>query len=120
MDMKYIAAILALGLGACGQAGDVRTADAANTVSQSVQSSVSSSNSSNVTSSVQSHNSSTVNSSSNVGSTSSNISSTVNGNESSCSTELNGKRCEISCRAPKVARCSNKSTRAGPSCRCAR
>ena len=112
MAMRYLAASFALLLSACGHPVDAGSATATGGVSKTA--------STTITNSVQSNNSSSITSSTNAGSTSSNISSSVNNNESSCSTELNGKRCEISCQAPELAQCSNNDRKNGPSCRCAR
>ena len=123
MNVRYLASVAALALSACGQPMDGGNRDGANgtagTQPAATRSAVDSSSSSNVTSSVQTQNSSSVTSSTQTGGATSNTSSVVTGSDSSCSAELNGKRCDITCRAPQVAQCSNSASRAGPSCRCA-
>jgi hypothetical protein len=37
---------------------------------------------------------------------------------SSCSSVVNGKRCEISCNTPLVAQCVKATEQAGPACFC--
>ena len=107
--MRHLITVLALALSACGGAESTVTAGATSQVDAS--------SSTNVTNSVTSSNSSSVTSSSNVGSTSSTTSSSASGT-TQCSSEHNGKRCEISCNAPQTAQCRKSITASEPSCLC--
>ena len=109
--MKYLIAVVALGLCTAGAAQSI--------ISSDVSSSVDSRSSTSVTNSVTSNNSSSVTSSTNIGGTTSAVTnSVVSRNGSMCSAELNGRRCEITCRAPKVAQCGKAVDVAEPACLC--
>jgi len=112
--MRYLAAAIALALYACGENVTDRAMSSANAESPTVTSAVNSNSSSNVSSSVTSGSST---SSNNVGSTTTQSSSS-NNSTSSCSTEVNGKRCEISCRLPQAAQCRQSASASEPSCFC--
>jgi hypothetical protein len=106
--LKYLVAVVALGLGACGPAEDTAAAGVSSSVTSSTNAS-NASTSSNVSSSTNVTSSSTTSS---TGSTSSGTGTT------SCSAELNSKRCEVSCRAPEVAQCRNTAASTEPTCVC--
>lgn len=104
------------------------------TVSSSVSSSVTNNVQSNVTSSVEStvgagsatggagsvilDNQSTVTSSVDAGDTGAITSSIIGRTGSMCSAVYEGRRCEISCRAPEIAQCGKAPDAAEPACRC--
>ena len=108
--MRYLVSVVALALCACGSADNVVSAGAA--------SSSDNTSSTSVTNSVNSNTSSNVRSSTNVGSTTTMNSTSSNSSTTSCSTENNGRRCEVSCSAPLVAQCVKSSAAAAPTCHC--
>lgn len=117
--MKYLMTAVALGLAIAGgvdAAGTVSSRTSSN-VSSSVNSSSTVNSSSSVTSSTS--NGSTVSSSSDVGGTNSVVTNQVVGNRGSlCTAEIDGKRCEVKCRLPRVAQCGKAADASGPSCLC--
>ena len=97
--MKVLILVIALFCAACGRA---ETA----TVSSSTSSNVS------TDSNISTNTSSTVNSG-----TGTSSSSSISANSSSCSQNVNGRECRITCEAPKSAVCV-KAPAGGPSCTC--
>ena len=140
--MRNLVTVVAFGICAAGSA--VALADAASVVnsrsSTSVTNSVDSSTSSSVRNSVRSNNSvitnNSVNSNTNssivandgatvsnstttdVGGTSTTTNSIVGRTGSMCSAIVEGKRCDIQCRAPQVAQCGKSADLSEPSCLC--
>ena len=120
--MRHLITAVALALCASGAAFTSGVADAAGSIdsrtSVNVSNSVNSSQSTSVQSSTNSSNSSHITSSNDIGGTNMSTSSTVTDTGSTCSAEIDGKRCEISCRSPRVAQCGKSKKSAGPSCVC--
>ena len=141
--MKKLVTVMAFGL--CAASTVAALADAASVVnsrsSTSITNSVDSSTSSSIRNSVRSNNVVTNNSSINsngsnssivandgatvsnstmtdVGGTSTQTNSIVGRTGSMCSAVVEGKRCDIQCRAPQVAQCGKAIDASEPSCLC--
>ena len=97
--MKVLILVIALFCAACGRAETAA-------VSSSTSSKVS------TDSNISTNTSSTVNSG-----TGTSSSSSINANSSSCSQNVDGRECRITCEAPKSAVCV-KAPAGGPSCTC--
>ena len=120
--MKNFLTVVALGLCASVSAMQIGVADAASSSinsrnSSRVTSSVNSSDSTSVQNSIISNDSS-ISSSTDVGATNTSTTSIVGKNGSMCSAEIDGKRCDISCRTPQIAQGGKAANAAGPSCLC--
>ena len=120
--MRYILTALALTLAACGPGGKAPTPEtqAASAVTTAANT-VNSRSSVNSSSSVNANTSNTVTSSTNSGTggtSSTTVTQSTSNDASTCSTEVNGRRCEISCKAPRVAHCDKSDSAAAPSCYC--
>ena len=97
--MKALILVIALFCAACGRA---ETATVSSTTSSNVS----------TDSNISTNTSSTVNSG-----TGTSSSSSISANSSSCSQNVNGRECRITCEAPKSAVCV-KAPAGGPSCTC--
>jgi len=117
--MRYLVTALALALAACGP-GDKTPAPKTQAAPgiTTAATTVNSGSSVNSSSSVNSNTSSTVTSATSSGTGSTSVTQSTSNDKSTCSAEVNGRRCEISCKAPRVAQCDKVATAAAPSCYC--